>query len=216
MQKICTGCKIEKLYECFGKDKKAFDGLNQKCKVCCNARAKVSVRSEKAIENSKAYRSEWQKRKRPILNAKLRERYANNLEKCREYSRMKQREWSQTEKGKLAIKINSNKWEKENPEKRRAHVKVYKAVKSGKLQRRSHCEICNKECKAQAHHEDYNKPLDVIWMCQRCHYHHDHKHRFHAERLTEKTPKGDVIVRSSDESRREEFEAVLPPLFNGQ
>lgn len=34
-----------------------------------------------------------------------------------------------------------------------------------------------KECgapKAQAHHEDYTKPLDVDWLCPRCHTkHHD-------------------------------------------
>lgn len=31
------------------------------------------------------------------------------------------------------------------------------------------CSRCGVECYAVAHHEDYNKPLDVIWFCDQCH-----------------------------------------------
>ena len=34
------------------------------------------------------------------------------------------------------------------------------------------CEVCGKE-KSQGHHEDYSKPLDVIWLCVR---HHQDRH----------------------------------------
>ncbi len=31
------------------------------------------------------------------------------------------------------------------------------------------CEYCKKPLALQGHHEDYNKPLIVTWLCRRCH-----------------------------------------------
>lgn len=45
--------------------------------------------------------------------------------------------------------------------------KVAEALKSGKLIRQP-CEICG-DSPAQAHHDDYNKPLEVRWLCRKCH-----------------------------------------------
>lgn len=194
MKKICTSCKIEKECQFFGKDKKAFDQLNQKCKECCNARAKVCKRSPEAIERSKEYRSEWQKKKRPILNARLRERYLNNLEESREQAKIRTRKYIQSEKGKAKHLETTRKYEANNKEKISAQRKVRKAVLAGKIIRPEHCEICKCEGKVQGHHEDYNKPLEVIWMCSKCHIYHHQEYRFHAERLNEKTPRGDAKV----------------------
>lgn len=41
------------------------------------------------------------------------------------------------------------------------------AVANGKLARQP-CEVCGDE-KAQAHHDDYSKPLDVRWLCRAHH-----------------------------------------------
>lgn len=62
------------------------------------------------------------------------------------------------------------KWLSENPEKRKAHNEVKNALRSGKIHRHPCC-ICGN--KAQAHHEDYSKPLDIIWLC---HKHHGERH----------------------------------------
>lgn len=51
------------------------------------------------------------------------------------------------------------------------------ALKSGKLQRGTHCETCGwKQPKhprpwncLNAHHDDYTKPLKVRWLCSSCH-----------------------------------------------
>lgn len=60
-------------------------------------------------------------------------------------------------------------WNQRNPEKRHAHNAVRRAVKSGVLVRPDQCARCGRECKPQASHDDYNKPLDVEWLCQPCH-----------------------------------------------
>jgi len=64
------------------------------------------------------------------------------------------------------------------PEKKKAHRAVSYALESGKLKRLS-CEVCGKE-KAHAHHENYSKPLDVIWLCS---VHHSEIHKVGAEKL---------------------------------
>lgn len=64
----------------------------------------------------------------------------------------------------------------------RAHDIVERAVRAGKLVNPQVCEECNASIRfkdgrsgIQAHHNDYNKPLSVRWLCNRCH------HRWHAE-----------------------------------
>lgn len=32
-----------------------------------------------------------------------------------------------------------------------------------------HCQRCEETANLEAHHEDYNKPMDVIYLCKRCH-----------------------------------------------
>ncbi len=55
-------------------------------------------------------------------------------------------------------------------EKIRAHHKVFRAVKSGKLVRPSHCQQCgNTHSRIEAHHADYSRALDVTWLCRPCH-----------------------------------------------
>jgi ribosomal protein S27AE len=46
---------------------------------------------------------------------------------------------------------------------------VLRAIKNGVLQRRS-CEICGNE-RVEAHHDDYDLPLKVRWLCNT--HHHD-------------------------------------------
>jgi hypothetical protein len=47
------------------------------------------------------------------------------------------------------------------------HTIVQKAIKSGVLIREA-CSRCG-ATETQAHHEDYSKPLEVIWLCRGCH-----------------------------------------------
>lgn len=62
------------------------------------------------------------------------------------------------------------------PKKYKAHVIVNNYLRDGKLFKQP-CEICG-ECKSVAHHDDYNKPLDVRWLCQG---HHKQWHSLNGE-----------------------------------
>lgn len=86
-----------------------------------------------------------------------------NLETIRAYDR---------ERGKLAHRIAlrtavNRAWRAADSRRQKAHNAVSRAIINGKLIK-SNCEKCGSE-KSVAHHEDYDKPLQVIWLCQICH-----------------------------------------------
>ncbi len=58
------------------------------------------------------------------------------------------------------------------PEKWSARAKSYRAMKSGQVLRLPCC-ICGKP-EVHAHHEDYSKPLLLVWLCHR---HHVDRHK---------------------------------------
>ena len=50
------------------------------------------------------------------------------------------------------------------------NAKLEMAVNSGKLSRPRNCSKCGtSKGRIVAHHEDYDKPLEVIWVCSKCH-----------------------------------------------
>ena len=61
---------------------------------------------------------------------------------------------------------------KPDSQKIRAHNMVSRAVRAGALVRQP-CEHCGSTESIEAHHEDYDKPLDVMWLCPRCHRRQD-------------------------------------------
>lgn len=65
--------------------------------------------------------------------------------------------------------VRGRQWQKNHPLKRAAHQAVYRAIKSGRLIRPDSCSQCGRTCTPQGHHEDYKRPLDVIWCCVKCH-----------------------------------------------
>jgi len=86
-----------------------------------------------------------------------------NLERIREYDR---------ERGKLPHRIKlrveiTRAWRAEDERRNRAHLSVSRAIHNGSLLRLP-CIRCG-EKKSVAHHEDYDKPLEVMWLCQPCH-----------------------------------------------
>lgn len=62
---------------------------------------------------------------------------------------------------------SSRRWQLKYPEKYQAQRAVHKAINNGTLVR-GNCEKCNKP-NGHAHHNDYSKPLEVNWLCAKCH-----------------------------------------------
>ena len=88
---------------------------------------------------------------------------SENLERIRAYDR---------ERGKNKDRLKSSAqiaalWRQEDKRRGKAHSAVARAIKSGSLHR-SPCERCGDE-RSVAHHEDYDKPLQVVWLCTPCH-----------------------------------------------
>jgi hypothetical protein len=88
---------------------------------------------------------------------------ANNLEKVRAYDKERNKNKDRIALASAVTKI----WRAEDNRRSKAHNAVARAIKCGDLVRLD-CFRCGSE-KTVAHHEDYDKPLDVVWLCQPCH-----------------------------------------------
>jgi len=60
-------------------------------------------------------------------------------------------------------------WRSQNREKARAWSCVGNAITRGELIKPNKCEKCGMEDRIHAHHDDYSRPLDIQWLCHKCH-----------------------------------------------
>jgi len=71
------------------------------------------------------------------------------------------------------VKRNRQASNQRHPEKQRARWLLIAAVREGRVIKPTRCEDCGTEFSwagsIHGHHTDYSKPLDVRWLCQRCH-----------------------------------------------
>lgn len=54
----------------------------------------------------------------------------------------------------------------------RVRMFLTEAVKTGRIVKPTNCSDCGvvvPKSRMDGHHEDYNKPYDVIWLCRACH-----------------------------------------------
>src|SRR3990167_2633842 len=68
--------------------------------------------------------------------------------------------------------LEYRKWREKNPEKYEAHKKLNIAVKKGIILKQN-CQKCGINKFVHAHHEDYSKPLKIVWLCA---LHHKKRH----------------------------------------
>ena len=75
-----------------------------------------------------------------------------------------QREWRQRNKGY---------WRKydptRDPVKVDARKQLYSALRRGLAVKPATCQDCGSDERLQGHHDNYERPLDVKWLCEACH-----------------------------------------------
>ena len=77
-------------------------------------------------------------------------------------------------KNRAAERARKSAYKKNNSRKIKAHSAVYRALKRGDIVKPDTCSECGSTGRIHGHHEDYDKQLDVEWLCGVC---HGHRHR---------------------------------------
>jgi hypothetical protein len=157
-QKTCYKCKQTLPVSDFGNKKTTKDGLQDACKSCCSAYFKEYHQKNKLEMRLK---QQIKIRNTPNYNKENIKRWVkNNPDKMREAQNR-----YRLKKGKQSFAVGA----------------VFKAIKKGEITRQP-CLICQSS-EVEAHHSDYNKPIDVTWLCVT---HHKAWHRvFDPIRYTE-------------------------------
>ena len=58
---------------------------------------------------------------------------------------------------------------KKGTQKQLARTALQLAVRQGHIDKPKSCQECGTRCNPHGHHEDYTKPLSVMWLCTKCH-----------------------------------------------
>lgn len=131
-----------------------------------------------AKENRESRKRSWTKYNRSNKRRKTQKKY---YESHKEFCHQKAIEWQRrnrkrvnelarirnnTPEGKLRRRLYEKRYYKKCRIKRLAKDAVHNAIRAGKLVRKP-CTICGK--KSEGHHPDYNKPLEVVWLCRKHH-----------------------------------------------
>ena len=113
---------------------------------------------EKFIEKA----SKWSEKNREKCIKYKRKWRENNREKHREISR------DYYQRNRFKYLLHSMRYRKIKIKETKAQSLLNDYYRQGKIEKQEHCIICNKKG-TEAHHHDYDKPLDVIWVCKSCH-----------------------------------------------
>ncbi len=143
--KTCSKCKKELNLDNFVRDKQKLSGYYSQCKAC-----KREYLSRNKGHISKQRSVYWDNNK-GVLSKKAKVYRQENKGKLSEYS----------------AEYRAN-----NPHKLKAYQLLRDSFRYGNNTKPLNCTKCGNNSKLEAHHEDYTKPLDVLWLCRSCHKKH--------------------------------------------
>lgn len=175
-EKKCKKCDLVKPIEYFYKNKGNKDGYAGSCAECMKAKSaqyrkdnplKVKATYNKWVSENKEHKLEYCKKyneeRRDELNAKKRIARNTNPEKTKA-DKLKY----QTENRDKYNAYQRN-YRKRNKIKLAAHDLVKGAFKKGLLVYPEKCSECTSTAKIYAHHDNYFEPLNVRFLCGKCH-----------------------------------------------
>lgn len=178
--KRCSKCKVEKEETEFWARNDRPGKFSSQCRECANARRSLrkelnneTHRKWYAKNNKKVIESvcKYAKENREKVNERHRKWWAENGYRYTEIrkERFEKRTEEQKER-KIQYDIQYRKiYCSNNPEKEKARRMLSYYIKHGYMERPTICSKCGENKFIEAHHEDYSKPLDVIWLCKGCH-----------------------------------------------
>jgi len=174
--KKCTTCGKEKELPEFWNEKRNKDGKRAYCIDCGKKDLKKSYidNKEKRAEHAKEkYRKNpegakkrckrWRERNPEKYHSYNKSYYAGLTEGEKENARDRKRKWDKSENGKEYGNKHRQglKW--------KARYTLTNAIRDQKIEKGLRCILCNSEKLIEAHHPNYEKPLDVVWLCRECH-----------------------------------------------
>ena len=139
-EKTCFKCLIKLPLEAFYKHAQMGDGHLNKCIAC--TKKDVNAHRQANLEKVRAY-------------DRLRGGVPHRVEARRDYAK--------TENAKLSHAKSLQKQRILHPQKRIARQALSNAIRDGRVARLP-CLICGHET-VEGHHPDYDRPLDVVWLC---------------------------------------------------
>ena len=165
-KKVCKKCGIEKPTSEYYK----HNGIpDSKCKECAK---EYSRRYQKEhLEETRKYRKKYYEEHKEEFRARNKAWIENNREAHRKHCR------ESNKKNHEKTMERMRKYSADHPEKSKANGIVSKKIKQGKLNKPDRCSICGETGYIEAHHDDYSKPLDIIWCCKKCHWKLDEARR---------------------------------------
>jgi hypothetical protein len=95
----------------------------------------------------------------------LKARDAERYQREKTVRSARQKEYIKTPDGKAAHAKAVEKWKSENKVRRAAQVILGNAVRDGRVTPWPVCAMPECCSKPEAHHPDYDRPLDVVWLC---------------------------------------------------
>lgn len=140
-RKRCKTCKKLKALECFYAHPYTRDLKNIYCKECERRRDKARWAIVKATPSM--------------------------LLIHRERSRFAKRSTPKVDSERRAI--ITARWNAKHPDRKKAHRILRRAIIKGQLVKPSTCSKCGSSGRIEGHHKDYKFPLEVEWLCVRCH-----------------------------------------------